>query len=113
MVCKGYLGFDEQVDGSVAFKNRVQKMKENPPDVIPEGGLNPYKVAQLFKNHRSLIPNQWRDITCPEPTEVQLAKVDLEKAMREESRTQIKKMKKDEKKKSRLEVEQLMEQAEA
>jgi len=109
MVKQRYIGFDEHSDASVAFKSRVQKMKDNPPDAIPEGGLNPYKVAELYKNHRKLIPEAWRDITCPKPTKEQLGKVDQEKAMREESKVQIKKMKKDVNKKTKLAAEQMIE----
>ena len=68
---------------------RVQKMKDNPAIVIPEGGLNPYKVYMLWKSHRDILPQFWQDKTCPKPTKHQLPKVKREKVMREVRNTEI------------------------
>jgi len=70
-------------------------MKDNPATIIPEGGLNPYKVYMLWKQHRDLLPLYWQDIACPKPSDQQLSKVKKEKIMREDNNTKIKKMKKE------------------
>ena len=90
-----YLGCKDFKCEEEAFKNRAQKMKDNPAPIIPEAGLNPYKVYMLWKQHRDLLPVFWQDKTCPAPTTQQLSKVKREKVMREERNTEIKKMKRE------------------
>ena len=90
-----YLGCKDCACEDEAFRNRVQKMKDNPATIIPEGGLNPYKVYMLWKQHRDLLPQYWQDIDCPRPNDQQLSKVKKEKIMREDNNSRIKKMKKE------------------
>ena len=77
----------------ISFASRIQKMKDNPPAVIAESGLNVYKIVMLYKNHRPLLPQAWQDITAPVPTPQQLASVDKEKKIRNEKNLEIKDMK--------------------
>ena len=75
------------------FDERADEMKDNPPVVIDEKGLNVYKIFMLWKNHRDLLTEFWQDKVAPKPTPNQLSIVVKEQQVRKEKNEQIKSVK--------------------
>jgi hypothetical protein len=80
---KGQRGLKE------AIRNRKRIMAETAIKIIQTSGINPYKQVEMYDNFHPNIPERWRDITCPKPSEEALKMVKAEKEMRAE----IKKLK--------------------
>jgi hypothetical protein len=78
-----------------AFENRVQDMKNTPKTALPLPGIPDYKMMQLYKNYRELLPEEYRDVTCPKPSDAIFISEKEDQKLRRTAKKQKKEEKKD------------------
>ena len=97
---QGFLGRSDYPKGAEglanAIRNRPEYIRDLAPELIGPPGLNPYKKVSMFEQWAKIIPEEFRDITCPKPTN-----------RKKESRDEIKKEKKEQQKKIRKTVDKI------
>ena len=97
---QGFLGRSDYPKGTEgpanAIRNRPEYTRNLAPELIGPPGLNPYKKVSMFEQWAKIIPEEFRDITCPKPTK-----------RKKESRDEIKKEKKEQQKKIRKTVDKI------
>ena len=98
---QGFLGRSDYPKGAEglanAIRNRPEYIRNLAPELIGPPGLNPYKKVSMFEQWAKMIPEEFRDTTCPKPTPEEYKMVKQEK----ESRDEIKKEEKEQQKKIR------------
>jgi hypothetical protein len=68
---------------TVCKKKRGQELPNTThPEPLAPITENPYKVVEFYNRWRKVIPEQFRDVACPEPTPEQYAAVKLEAGIR-------------------------------
>jgi hypothetical protein len=70
--------------------NRPALLKSSQVDVIEAPGIPPIKQVELFSKYRALIPEEFRDITCPEPSEDIKNKIKSERNTKQRERAKTK-----------------------
>ena len=70
--------------------NRLALLKSPQLDVIEAPGIPPIKQVELFSKYRALIPEEFRDTTCPEPSDDIKNKIKSERNTKQRERAKTK-----------------------
>ena len=74
-----------------AINNRKKYIGEQNPEIIEPEGINPYKQVELYRNYSNIVPEKFRALICPEPSDKVKRMVEIE----QKARKDLKKMKHD------------------